>query len=114
MKDAAKTNWVLEIGDMDFDEEVVERSMEVPVVVDFWAPWCGPCRMLGPLLEAEAEARQGQFVLAKINIDEHSEVAGYFQVSGIPAYIVRHSTSETRPSTPRSLTVVCRCRCSEA
>lgn len=84
MIDAAATKWVIDVGDEGFEQEVVERSKQVPVVLDFWAPWCGPCKTLGPLLEKIAEAKAGAFVLAKVNIDEAQELASYFRVEGIP------------------------------
>jgi putative thioredoxin len=68
----------------DFDREVIERSRSVPVVVDFWAPWCGPCRALGPALEAEVESREGQVWLVKVNSDENPQVAARYQVRSIP------------------------------
>jgi putative thioredoxin len=76
---------VIDVTDQTFEVEVVKRSDDTPVVVDLWAPWCGPCRQLGPLLEKAVADTGGQVVLAKVNVDDNPQVSQAFQVQGIPA-----------------------------
>ena len=70
---------------MSFQSDVIERSHEVPVVVDFWAEWCGPCRQLTPVLEKAVEARAGKVELVKVNTDESQEIAQRYAIQSIPA-----------------------------
>ena len=76
---------VIDVTDETFQQEVIERSKELPVVVDFWADWCGPCKMLGPLVEREADKREGDVVLAKLDTDANQRTAMEYRIQGIPA-----------------------------
>ncbi len=74
-----------DVTDATFQQAVIERSAVVPVVVDLWAPWCGPCKTLGPILEQVVAATGGAVELAKVNVDENPQVSATFQVQSIPA-----------------------------
>lgn len=71
-----------------FQQDVIDRSHELPVVVDFWAAWCGPCRALGPAIEAEAGKREGKIELAKIDVDAEQAIAARYGIQSIPTVAV--------------------------
>ncbi len=76
---------MIDVTDATFEEEVLRRSSEVPVVVDLWAPWCGPCQTLGPVIERVVEATDGAVALVKVNVDDNPAISASFQVQSIPA-----------------------------
>jgi putative thioredoxin len=76
---------VIDVTDASFEHDVLDRSVDVPVVVDLWAPWCGPCRSLGPILEKVVGATDGAVELVKVNVDDNPRVSATFQVQSIPA-----------------------------
>ena len=76
---------MIDVTDFTFERDVLDRSVEVPVVVDLWAEWCGPCRTLGPILERAVAATDGKVELAKVDIDKNPQVAAAFAVQSIPA-----------------------------
>ena len=81
---------MIDVTDVTFEQEVLVRSDQVPVVIDLWAPWCGPCRTLGPILEKVVAATDGTVELAKVSVDENPRVSATFQVQSIPAVFAVH------------------------
>lgn len=87
----------MDVTTQTFQQDVIERSHELPVVVDFWAAWCGPCRMLGPAIEAEIAKREGKLALVKIDVDAEQTLAARYGIQSIPTVAVfRNGSPVTR------------------
>jgi putative thioredoxin len=81
---------VIDVTDATFENEVLNRSQSTPVVIDLWAPWCGPCKTLGPILESVVGATEGAVVLAKVDVDQNPAIAQAFRAQSIPAVFAMH------------------------
>lgn len=83
----ADTPWIIDVGTQDFEEAILKRSHEIPIIVDFWAPWCQPCRALTPVLEKVVNSFNGRVILAKVDIEAHQEIAMMMGVQSIPLVV---------------------------
>jgi thioredoxin 2 len=83
--------WLVDTGSQDFDAEV---AASVPVLIDLWAPWCGPCKMIEPVLHDLARSRAGEFKVVRVNVDEEPQIAERFQVRGIPLLVLMRDGAE--------------------
>ena len=90
----------------NLEQEVLKASL--PVVVDFWATWCGPCQMLGPVLEEVANENEGKFIVGKVNVDDQAEIAMQYKISAIPTLLVfengevkKHPKKRKKPAVPK-------------
>ena len=79
---------IIEVNDKDFQKDVVDKSKDIPILVDFWAPWCQPCLLLGPILEKLSGEYPDKFILAKVNVQENPIVASRFGISAIPTVML--------------------------
>ena len=91
-----------DVTDATFQTAVIERSMTVPVVVDLWAEWCGPCKQLGPIIEKVIAATDGQVELAKVDVDANPNIAQAFRVQSIPAVFAIRDGRPVEPLPPRT------------
>ena len=85
-----KNNYIFNVDENDFAEKVIDKSSDTIILADFWAPWCGPCKQLTPVLEEITSEAEGLLMLAKINIDENQQIAAQLRIQSIPAVIAFH------------------------
>ena len=84
----AANPYVIDVTTDTFEAQVLQQSLQVPVLVDFWATWCGPCKTLGPILEKLAGEYNGAFVLAKVDVDKEQQLGAVFQIRSIPTVML--------------------------
>ena len=84
---------IVELNNQNFEQEVLKSNM--PVLIDFWATWCGPCRMMAPVVDAIAKEKDGEVKVCKVNIDENQELAEKYGVMSIPTFVIIKNGSET-------------------
>jgi len=96
---ASSSPWIKDVSTAEFPAAVLARSREVPVVVDFWAAWCGPCHMMAPQFEQAAARLKGKALLAKVNSDENPQTAARFGIRSIPTMVMLEGGREVRRQT---------------
>jgi thioredoxin 1 len=82
------TSFIFDTTEQDFDQQVIQASHQQPILVDFWADWCAPCRMLTPILEKLVDEYQGKWLLAKVEVDDNMRLAGRYKLRGFPTVLV--------------------------
>ena len=87
MKKPGESSDIFDVNEHDFTERVLEASHQRPILVDFWAEWCSPCLILGPVLEGVVKTEEGRFALAKLEVDDNMRLAGRYRVRGFPTVI---------------------------